>query len=42
VPPNEDARKELLAQIIGQLKYEISQHDVLYIWKILAADEFNP
>lgn len=41
VPANEDARKELLAQIIGQLKYEISQHDVLYIWKILAADEFN-
>ncbi len=36
-----EERKEELNKIVGELKYEVSQKVLLYIWKLLAADNFE-
>ncbi len=41
VPVNEEERKKLILGIISNLRYEVNQHDLLYIWKILSYDKFK-
>lgn len=36
-----EERKAKLGSIVSELKYEVSQRDLLYIWKLLAADNFE-
>lgn len=41
VPESEEERKKLILGIISSLRYEVNQHDLLYIWKILSYDKFK-
>ncbi|KAF1081128.1 MAG: hypothetical protein GQF41_2396 [Candidatus Rifleibacterium amylolyticum] len=41
LPGSESERREALDKIVGELRYEIHQHDVVKAWALLEADTFK-
>ncbi|MBU1105552.1 MAG: hypothetical protein KKB51_02695 [Candidatus Riflebacteria bacterium] len=41
VPSSDDERRAALEKIVGELRYEIHQHDVVRAWVLLEADTFK-
>ena len=41
IPASETDRREALEKIVGELRYEIHQHDVVRAWALLEADTFK-